>query len=158
MFVFQNYRKALTQFYNFQNKDVVFFETATKLHRFPHMVIHCVPLPRDVGDMAAIYFKKALLECEAEWSMNKKVVDLKGKNIRKGLPKGLPYFWVDFGMDPGFAHVIEDQQLFPKTFAEVIILNHSCTDNVKYTYSIILAIIRHSCCWTSTECHIKVLS
>lgn len=85
-------------------------------------------MPRDVGDVAAIYFKKALLECEAEWSMNKKVVDLKGKNIRKGIPKGLPYFWIDFGMEPGFAHVIEDQQLFPRNFAEVcmflIILLH----------------------------------
>lgn len=90
-----------------------------KLHRYPHFVINCVPLPRDIGDMASIYFKKALLECEAEWSMNKKVVDLKGKNIRKGIPKGLPYFWVDFGMDPGYAHVIEDQTMFPKTFAEV---------------------------------------
>ncbi|XP_022826584.1 CWF19-like protein 2 homolog [Spodoptera litura] len=129
-----NYRKALTQFYNSQGKDVVFFETATRLNRHPHMVINCVPLPRDVGDMAAIYFKKALLECEAEWSMNKKVVDLKGKNIRKGIPKGLPYFWIDFGMDPGFAHVIEDQQLFPRNFAEEIIggildLDHSLWKN-----------------------------
>ncbi|XP_075976827.1 CWF19-like protein 2 homolog [Anticarsia gemmatalis] len=116
-----NYRKALTQFYNSQGKDVVFFETAVKLHKYPHMIINCVPLPRDVGDMAAIYFKKAILECEAEWSMNKKVVDLKGKNIRRGVPKGLPYFWIDFGMDPGFAHVIEDQHLFPRSFAEEII-------------------------------------
>nr|XP_021201625.2 CWF19-like protein 2 homolog [Helicoverpa armigera] len=134
-----NYRKALTQFYNSQGMDVVFFETATKLNRYPHMVINCVPLPRDVGDMAAIYFKKALLECEAEWSMNKKVVDLKGKNIRKGIPKGLPYFWIDFGMDPGFAHVIEDQQLFPKTFAEEIIagildLDHSLWKNPRKEY------------------------
>ncbi|XP_063364998.1 CWF19-like protein 2 [Cydia amplana] len=116
-----NYRQALTKFFNSQDKDVVFFETATRLHKFPHLVINCIPLPRDVGDMASIYFKKALLECEAEWSVNKKVVELKGKNIRKGVPKGLPYFWVDFAMDPGFAHVIEDQQLFPKNFAEEII-------------------------------------
>ncbi|XP_061718000.1 CWF19-like protein 2 homolog [Cydia pomonella] len=116
-----NYRQALTKFFNSQDKDVVFFETATRLHKFPHLVINCIPLPRDVGDMASIYFKKALLECEAEWSVNKKVVELKGKNIRKGVPKGLPYFWVDFAMDPGFAHVIEDQQLFPRNFAEEII-------------------------------------
>ncbi|KAG7302074.1 hypothetical protein JYU34_013531 [Plutella xylostella] len=131
-----DYRKALTKFFNSQNQDVVFFETATRLHKFPHLVINCVPLPRDVGDMAAIYFKKALLECEAEWSMNKKVIDLKGKNVRKGVPKGLPYFWVDFGMDPGFAHVIEDQQLFPKAFAEEIIggildLDHNLWKNPK---------------------------
>lgn len=134
-----NYRKALTKFYNSQNKDVVFFETAIGIHKYPHMVINCVPLPRDVGDMAAIYFKKALLECESEWSMNKKVVDLKGKNIRKGIPKGLPYFWIDFGMDPGFAHVIEDQQLFPKNFAEEIIagildLDHSLWKNPRKDY------------------------
>ncbi|XP_041981406.1 CWF19-like protein 2 homolog [Aricia agestis] len=134
-----NYRKMITQFYNQKNHDVVFYETATRLHRFPHMVINCVPLPRDVGDMASIYFKKALLECEAEWSMNKKVVELKGKNIRKGVPKGLPYFWIDFGMDPGFAHIIEDQQLFPKNFAEEIIggmldLDHTTWKNPQKEY------------------------
>ncbi|XP_034832875.1 CWF19-like protein 2 homolog isoform X2 [Maniola hyperantus] len=134
-----NYRKMITQFFNSQNQDVVFYETATRLYRFPHMVINCVPLPRDVGDMASIYFKKALLECEAEWSMNKKVVDLKGKNIRKGVPKGLPYFWIDFGMEPGFAHVIEDQQLFPKNFAEEVIggmldLDHTIWRNPKKEY------------------------
>ncbi|CAH2090395.1 unnamed protein product [Euphydryas editha] len=134
-----NYRKMITKFFNNQNKDVVFYETATRLHRYPHMVINCIPLPRDVGDMASIYFKKALLECETEWSMNKKVVDLKGKDIRKGIPKGLPYFWIDFGMDPGFAHVIEDQQLFPKTFAEEIIggmldLDHTLWKNPQREY------------------------
>ncbi|XP_022114630.1 CWF19-like protein 2 [Pieris rapae] len=133
------YRKLITQFFNSQNKDVVFYETAMKLHRYPHVVINCVPLPRDVGDMASIYFKKALLECEAEWSMNKKVVDLKGKNIRKGIPKGLPYFWIDFGVDPGFAHVIEDQSMFPKTFAEEIIagmldLDHTVWKNPQREY------------------------
>jgi Protein similar to CwfJ C-terminus 2 len=63
--------------------------------------------------------QKALLECESEWSMNKKVIDLKGKDVRKGVPKGLPYFCVDFGMQSGFAHVIEDEQRFPSYFAQV---------------------------------------
>ncbi|KAM3966656.1 CWF19-like protein 2 homolog [Aphomia sociella] len=134
-----NFRRAITNFFNAQDQDVVFFETATRLHRYPHMIINCIPLPRDVGDMAAIYFKKALLECEAEWSMNKKVVELKGKDIRRGVPKGLPYFWIDFGMDPGFAHVIEDQQLFPRTFAEEIIagildLDHNLWKNPRREY------------------------
>ncbi len=51
--------------------------------------------------------------------MNKKVVDLKGKDVRKGVPKGLPYFVVDFGMQSGFAHVVEDEQRFPDAFAQV---------------------------------------
>lgn len=101
------------------NEDVIFFETVSNLQRHPHLVINCIPIPRDACDSIAIYFKKGLLECEAEWSTNKKVVDLKGKGIRRGIPKGLPYFWVDFGMESGFAHIIEDQQLFPSNFAQV---------------------------------------
>ena len=28
-----------------------------RLHTQPHTVVHCIPLPRDVGDLAPIYFK-----------------------------------------------------------------------------------------------------
>jgi hypothetical protein len=37
--------------------DVVFFETAMHLQKFPHMMIECVPIPRETGDLAPIYFK-----------------------------------------------------------------------------------------------------
>ena len=63
--------------------------------------------------------QKALQECETEWAVNKKVVNF--KNIQKAIPKGLSYFAVKFGMDDGFAHVIEDEQLFPRNFAQEII-------------------------------------
>lgn len=40
-----------------QELDCVFMET----HMFPrkrqHMVLECIPLPRELGDMAPIYFK-----------------------------------------------------------------------------------------------------
>lgn len=51
--------------------------------------------------------------------MNKKVIDLKGKDVRKAVPKGMSYFVVDFGMQSGFAHIIEDEQRFPPFFAQV---------------------------------------
>lgn len=35
------------------------------------------------------------------------------------IPKGFPYFAVDFGMQGGFAHVIEDERQFPKYFGKV---------------------------------------
>ena len=35
------------------------------------------------------------------------------------VPPGFPYFSVDFGLDGGFAHVIEDEQLFPHYFGKV---------------------------------------
>lgn len=63
--------------------------------------------------------QKAIMECEHEWAQNKKLVDLKGRDVRRAVPKGLPYFFVDFAMDAGFAHVIEDEQEFPNNFAQV---------------------------------------
>ncbi len=35
------------------------------------------------------------------------------------VPKGFPYFSVDFGLQGGFAHVIEDEKLFPYYFGRV---------------------------------------
>ena len=77
-----------------------------------------------------LVLQKAIQECESEWSQNKKLVELKNRNVRKAIPKGLPYFSVDFGLDSGFAHVIEDEQSFPRNFAYEIVggmmeLDHS---------------------------------
>ncbi|XP_043290104.1 CWF19-like protein 2 [Venturia canescens] len=126
----QNFKKALTKMFMKRNEFPVFFEMSVGQHRFPHMQLECIPLPDEVGSMAPIYFKKALLECETEWSTNKKVIDLSNKDVRQAIPKGLPYFSVNFGNHGGFAHVIEDEKLFPKNFAQEIIggildLDHS---------------------------------
>lgn len=39
----------------------------------------------------------------------------------KSIPKDLPYFAVSFGNEGGFAHIIEDERLFPRNFAEEVI-------------------------------------
>ncbi|KAK5643715.1 hypothetical protein RI129_007560 [Pyrocoelia pectoralis] len=124
------FRNALTKMFSAKNEDVIFFETAMFLHRHPHMMLHCIPIPKEQGDLAPIYFKKAIDESEMEWASNKKLVSLAGRDVRRAIPKGLPYFSVSFGMDEGFAHVIEDQRLFPTNFAQEIIggildLHHS---------------------------------
>ena len=75
------------------------------------------------------------MECEREWAQNKKLVELKGRDVRRGVPKGLPYFFVDFAMDAGFAHVIEDEQDFPNNFAQVGILLHTHTHTHIFFYS-----------------------
>lgn len=51
-------------------------------------------------------------------------MDLRGKDVRRAVPKGLPYFAVDFGLDSGFAHVIEDEKMFSKNFAQVGLKYH----------------------------------
>lgn len=114
----QQLRKALVKMFLEDDRDCVFFETAMGLKNHPHMVLECVPLPREMGDLAPMYFQKAIQECESEWAHNKKLISLKEKDIRRSVPKGLPYFHVDFGMQNGFAHVIEDELEFPRNFAQ----------------------------------------
>ncbi|XP_054020478.1 CWF19-like protein 2 [Dryobates pubescens] len=117
----QRFRNALVKMFEAKDLDCVFLETNMSVKKRYHMVYECIPLPKEVGDMAPIYFKKAIMESDEEWSVNKKLIDLSAKDIRKSVPKGLPYFSVDFGLQGGFAHVIEDQHKFPHYFGKEII-------------------------------------
>ncbi|CAK5077105.1 unnamed protein product [Meloidogyne enterolobii] len=109
-----------------EDQDCVFFENARDIHEQKHMSIECVPLPREIGDLSPIYFKKAIMESEKEWSVNKKLIDLsknprQSQGVRGLVPKGFPYFAVYFGLQPGYAHVIEKEKNFPANFAQEII-------------------------------------
>ncbi|XP_075402659.1 CWF19-like protein 2 [Tenrec ecaudatus] len=117
----QVFRKSLVKMFEDKGLDCVFLETNMSMKKQYHMVYECIPLPKEVGEMAPIYFKKAIMESDEEWSMNKKLIDLSSKDVRKSVPRGLPYFSVDFGMQGGFAHVIEDQHKFPHYFGKEII-------------------------------------
>lgn len=68
------------------------------------------------------------MECEFEWSVNKKLIDLKCKSIRHAIPNGLSYFAVEFALHPGYAHVIENEEIFPKNFAEVKYKNYKLSN------------------------------
>lgn len=37
------------------------------------------------------------------------------------MPKGFPYFFVEFALDDGFVHVIEDFDQFPRLFGKEVI-------------------------------------
>ncbi|XP_040903043.1 CWF19-like protein 2 isoform X2 [Toxotes jaculatrix] len=117
----QLFRRTLVRMFESQELDCVFMETHMNPRRRQHMVLECIPLPRELGDMAPIYFKKAIMECDEEWAMNKKIVDLSSKDIRQAVPRGLPYFAVDFGLQGGFAHVIENEKKFPHYFGKEVV-------------------------------------
>ncbi|XP_030691859.2 CWF19-like protein 2 isoform X1 [Globicephala melas] len=117
----QMFRKSLVKMFEDKGLDCIFLETNMSMKKQYHMVYECIPLPKEVGGMAPIYFKKAIMETDEEWSMNKKLIDLSSKDIRKSVPRGLPYFSVNFGLQGGFAHVIEDQHKFPHYFGKEII-------------------------------------
>lgn len=113
-----DFMKAIDRMFAARKQDVIFFEAAGFLHRKPHMVIQCVP---GGFEMAPFYFKKAIQEAEGDWATNKQLISLKDRDVRRAVPKGLPYFWVNFGMSSGFAHVIEDHDHFPMNFAQEVI-------------------------------------
>ena len=115
----QEFRSALVRLYAAEDEDCVFFESCLNVRgQRSHLKLECVPLPREMGDVAPMYFQKAIQECEGMWAQNVKLVNLKDKNIRRAVPRELPYFHVDFGMQDGFAHVVEDEKTFPNNFAQ----------------------------------------
>lgn len=117
----QIFQKGLTRMFADRDMDVIFTEMYSHSKRKSHMYIECIPLPKDEGSLAPMYFKKAILESDEEWSQNKKLIDTRGKGVRSSVPAGLPYFFVDFGMGGGYAHIIEDTAKFPHYFAKEVI-------------------------------------
>ena len=115
------FKKGLTRMFSDMDQDVVYIESYTDTKRKAHMIIECIPLPKEEGFMAPMYFKKAIMECDEEWAQNKKLVDTSKKGLRNSVPPGFPYFSVDFGISGGYAHVVEDKAKFPHYFGKEII-------------------------------------
>jgi len=59
------------------------------------------------------------MESDELWSQHAKVIETRGKGLKRSVPKGFPYFFAEFGLDDGFAHVIEDSSQFPFHFGKV---------------------------------------
>ena len=114
------FQKGLTRMFADREMDVIFTEMYSHSKRKSHMCIECIPLPKEEGSLAPMYFKKAILESDEEWAQNKKLIDTRTKGVRNSVPAGLPYFFVDFGLDGGYAHVIEDTAKFPHYFAKEV--------------------------------------
>ena len=47
----QAFRKALCNMFESEDRDCVFYEIATGLKKHPHMVLECVPLPKEAGEL-----------------------------------------------------------------------------------------------------------
>ncbi|XP_028790953.1 CWF19-like protein 2 [Neltuma alba] len=111
----RNFKKCLIMMFAKQEKEVVFLETVMGLaQQRRHCMIECIPLPQDIAKEAPLYFKKAIDEAEDEWSQHnaKKLIDTSQKGLRNSIPKHFPYFHVEFGLNKGFVHVIDDEKQF----------------------------------------------
>ncbi|CBI26380.3 uncharacterized protein LOC100264750 [Vitis vinifera] len=111
----RNFKKCLIMMFAKQEKDLVFLETVMGLaQQRRHCLVECIPLPRETAKQAPLYFKKAIDEAEDEWSQHnaKKLIDTSEKGLRGSIPKDFPYFHVEFGLNKGFVHVIDDEKQF----------------------------------------------
>lgn len=115
----RNFKKCLLRMYAEEGNDVIFLETALGLaQQRRHCLVECIPVPYDIAQEAPLYFKKAIDEAESEWSQHnaKKLIDTSIKGLRGSIPKNFPYFHVEFGMQKGFVHVIDDEKNFKSQF------------------------------------------
>ncbi|KAL6637819.1 hypothetical protein ACP70R_025391 [Stipagrostis hirtigluma subsp. patula] len=116
----RNFKKCLLNMFFQQGKDVVFLETAISLNRQRrHCMIECIPVPSEVSNHAPLYFKKAIDDAEGEWNqheMKKLIITIASCNLRQVIPENFAYFHVEFGLDRGFVHVIDDESKFSAEF------------------------------------------
>jgi hypothetical protein len=112
---------SLTKMHQAKGSQCVFIETVLNLKQKRHTVVECIPIPPAQAQMAPVYFRKAITESESEWAQHKKLIETKGKGIRKSIPPNFTYFFVQFGVGAGYAHVIEDSQKFPRFFGREVI-------------------------------------
>ncbi|KAH7296367.1 hypothetical protein KP509_26G021200 [Ceratopteris richardii] len=121
----RNYKKCLLQMFSKRNRDVIFMETAINLSRQRrHCLVECIPLPPDKAKQAPLYFKKAIDEAEDEWSQHdaKKLIDTSTKGLRGSIPKNFPYFYVEFGLQAGYVHVIDNEREFNVNFGRNVVI------------------------------------
>eukprot|EP00002_Diphylleia_rotans_P021350 TRINITY_DN4157_c0_g1_i5.p1 TRINITY_DN4157_c0_g1~~TRINITY_DN4157_c0_g1_i5.p1 ORF type:complete len:757 (-),score=210.76 TRINITY_DN4157_c0_g1_i5:246-2516(-) len=117
----QRFKQSLVQMMKSLGYGIIFIETNTNHKRRRHMFIECIPLPKDLAMDAPLYYRKAIMESDEEWSQNKKLIDTSKKGLRWSIPKEFPYFHVEFGSGGGFGHVIEDEEKFPHYYGKSIV-------------------------------------
>lgn len=120
----RNFKKCLVRMFGEQEKEVIFLETAMHLSRQKrHCLVECVPIPSTFAKDASLYFKKAIDEAESEWSQHnaKRLIDTRIKGLRSSVPINFPYFHVEFGMNGGYAHVIDDESKFKPDFGRAVL-------------------------------------
>ncbi|TPX64624.1 hypothetical protein SpCBS45565_g05766 [Spizellomyces sp. 'palustris'] len=117
----RNFQKALTAMFDENNQGVIFMEQVINLKWHKHVIIECIPLPKDVWEDAPGYFKEAINEAEGEWSQHRKIIDTSKNGFRGSMVKHLPYFHVWFDPNRGYGHVIEDSEQWREYFGREVI-------------------------------------
>ena len=112
----RNFKKCLWKLATSLDKDVLFMENVRDPHnRAAHTAIHAVFVPAN-GPDPRVFFRKAFLEADEEWSSNAGIIDTKDKGLRSSIPHGFAFCYVDFRLDQGYVHLIENRRLIREEF------------------------------------------
>ena len=57
------------------------------------------------------YFKQGLEDIEGNWSTHKNIIKIEKEKggLQKQIPRAIKYFYIDFSLGYGYAHVIENE-------------------------------------------------
>jgi hypothetical protein len=119
----RNFMKSIVACNIEKDYSTIFIEFALTANSVSHFEIECIPIKHKLLEDARLYFKKAFMDQDYEWSTNKNLVDTtpyKG-NLTKILSENFAYVNVDFNAQGGFLHPIEDASRFSQTFLREIL-------------------------------------
>mmetsp|Transcript_182 Transcript_182/g.338 ORF Transcript_182/g.338 Transcript_182/m.338 type:complete len:468 (+) Transcript_182:58-1461(+) len=125
-----HFKASLRRMLKKEGKGVLFCETVLPSKGFWQTRMDIIPVPKEVEQDAEMFFKSAMTEQAEEWGVHTKVLSTKGKGLRGTVPKGFPYFNVEWS-DGGFAQIIENEK-FPKDFGLDIIAGMMELDPMKF--------------------------
>jgi hypothetical protein len=119
----RNYIKSIVSFNLNRDMTTIFLEFSRTAGHIGHFEIEAFPIKHKLLEDARMYFKKAFMDQDYEWAINKTMVDTtpyKG-NLTKIINENFSYVNVDFNGQGGYLHIIEDERRFSQTFLKEIL-------------------------------------
>eukprot|EP01006_Ploeotia_vitrea_P048051 TRINITY_DN67192_c5_g1_i1.p1 TRINITY_DN67192_c5_g1~~TRINITY_DN67192_c5_g1_i1.p1 ORF type:complete len:384 (-),score=37.94 TRINITY_DN67192_c5_g1_i1:88-1239(-) len=108
----RNFKKCLIRMFAKEDKTPIFIETVPHITPNRHALIECIPIPNEEYEDAEITYAMEIKQNESEFiqqTNQKKVVMKTQRSAKEVVPTNFPYFCVEFGLEGGLAHLIQDE-------------------------------------------------
>lgn len=88
----------------------MFFESCAKSNG--HLCVECLVIPMAKAHDLPFFFKQGLTGVEGDWTSNKNIIEIRKEKggLLKQIPRNFRYFYVDFSLGYGYAHIIEEEE------------------------------------------------
>jgi hypothetical protein len=105
-----NYKKCLIQLFDSLGQHAIFFESYSRDNS--HLTVECLAIPPAKAHDLPFFFKQGLITSEGDWTTNKSIIEIRKEKggLLKQIPRNFKYFYVDFSLGYGYAHIIEEEE------------------------------------------------